>query len=455
MKKLAIVLIVLVALIAGCQQPATTPTTTPTTPKEPIKVCALFDTRIPIFAADLEAIKIAAEEINEQGGILGRQVEVIHEDTQRKVDVAVAAYRKAVLEHGCKLVFIEGVSEEALALIEEGARIYPTAPHIAISSQAAMGTTLKVMEDYDRYKFYFRNLPPDPFLNYETAKWFFDIAKNVVGAKKVALMLEEAAWTECAREGCRIETPKGLIDIKPMKEWVEEEYGLEVVYVTNIAVGEKNFLPMLEEAARNGAEFIFVLSSWYTDTITLTKQWANSAAKDIPIAFFGGANQWMKFWDLTGGASLGVITMMYDDENIPPISPLTQSFVKKMHERGYAADTSAHYYYSELYRFKLAAEQVGSVDDIDAIIKAMETLHFDLHTAISPKYNYFGYDSPTFHSYSAGPTINAQIQCDGKPVYIMRPEVMLEAGFPQAVADMMNPGAYKPPAELRQICGTS
>ncbi|MDW8013604.1 MAG: ABC transporter substrate-binding protein, partial [Archaeoglobaceae archaeon] len=424
----------------------------PTPRMDPIKVCALFDTRIPIFKANVEAIKIAVEEINAAGGILGRKVEFYHEDTQRKVDIAVAAYRKAVLEIGCSVVFVEGVSEEALAIIDEGARVYPTKPHIVMSSQAAMGTTLKVMLEYDKYKFYFRNLPPDPNLNYEIAKWFFDIAKNVVKAKKVALLLEDAAWTECARKGCSYDTPRGKIEIKAMKDWVKEEFGLDVVYVAHVAVGEKNFLPMLEAAKANDAEFIFVLSSWYTDVTTLTKQWAASAAKDIQISFYGGPNQWLVFWKMTGGDSLGIITMMYDDENLPPISPLTRSFIKKMHERGFAVDMSCHFYYSEMYRIKEAMERVRDPYNISAVIKAMEQLEFKNHTTIPHKLVFFGYNNPMFHSYTGGPMIFAQIQCGGKPVYIMRPDLMLQTGFPEEVAKMMTPEAYKKPEELRKIC---
>ncbi|MEM5823863.1 MAG: ABC transporter substrate-binding protein, partial [Archaeoglobaceae archaeon] len=87
------IIIVMVALL-GCAQPAPTPTPTPTPkPEEPIVICALFDPRVPVLKADAEAIKIAIEEINAKGGILGRKVEFVHEDTQRKVDIAVSAYR--------------------------------------------------------------------------------------------------------------------------------------------------------------------------------------------------------------------------------------------------------------------------------------------------------------------------------------------------------------------------
>jgi len=443
------IIIVMVALL-GCAQPAPTPTPTPTPkPEEPIVICALFDPRVPVLKADAEAIKIAVEEINAKGGILGRKVEFVHEDTQRKVDIAVSAYRGAVVEKKCKVVFVEGVSEEALAIIEEGAKLYPSYPHLVISSQAAVGTTLKVMENYDKYKFYFRNLPPDPDLNYNVPKTHFAIAK-AIGAKKVALLLEEAAWTECARKGCTIQTPYGNFTSKAMKDWVQEEFGLEVVYVANIAVGQKDFLPMLEEAARRGAEYIFVLSSWYTDTITMSKQWAESGAKNIPIGFFGGPNQWGIFYNLTGGKALGSMSIFYDTPDVPPVSEKTREMVKKLNSLGLAVDMSVHYYYSEIYRVKEAIEKVGSLE-MDKVIKAMEELQFE-HTAVPSKYAYFGYKNPNFHSYTGGYVLVAQFQCGGKPVWITPSELLKEAGFNEEVQKASSVALYKSPEELRKTC---
>uniref|UniRef100_A0A7C3VHH7 Leucine-binding protein domain-containing protein n=1 Tax=Archaeoglobus fulgidus TaxID=2234 RepID=A0A7C3VHH7_ARCFL len=445
-----LIILLVVALLGCAEQPAPAPK--PEEKKEPIVICALFDPRIPVLKADAEAIKTAVDEINAAGGILGREVVFIHEDTQRKVDIAVSAYRSAVVEKNCKFVFLEGVSEEALAIIDEGAKLYPNYPHIVISSQAAVGTTLKVMQDYDKYKFYFRNLPPDPDLNYRVPKTHFEIAK-AIGAKKVALLLEEAAWTECARKGCEVDTPYGKVEMKAMKDWVPEEFGLEVVYVANVAVGQKDFLPMLEEAARRGAEYIFVLSSWYTDTITMTKQWAESGAKNIPVGYFGGPNQWGVFYNLTGGKALGTMSIFYDTPNVPPVTAKTKEVVKKLNAMGLAVDMSVHYYYSEVYRIKEAIERVGSLD-IDKIIKTIEEMDDFEHTALPSQYVYFGYKNPNFHSYTGGYVLIAQFQCDGKPVWITPSELLKEAGFSEEVQKVSDISLYKSPEELRRTCSS-
>ncbi|MCS7129952.1 MAG: ABC transporter substrate-binding protein [Archaeoglobaceae archaeon] len=443
--------------------PPATPTPTPvTTPKttqvsgEPVKVCALFDPRVPVFKGNVEVIKMAVNEINSAGGIKGRKVEFYHEDTQRKVDIAVTAYRKAVLEIGCDVIFFEGVTEETLAVIEEGAKLYNTKPHIFITSTAAMEQTLFPLTNYDKYKFVFNALPVGPDHHYGWTKPFFEDAKQYMGVKKVALFIEDAAWTLCSREGCKYTTSFGTTETKAMKDWIRDDVGLEVVYVSNIAVGEKNFLPLLEMAKSRGAQYIFVRSSWYTDTVTLTKQWASSSARDIPLVLWGGPNHWSVFWNLTGGAALGVITSgAYDAQNIPPISPLTRPFIEKARSLGLSVDISSHNFYSEMYRIKESMEKVGDPKNIDAVIKAMEELEFKNHTLVPAKFAYFGYKDPRLHSYTGIPMpLPAQFQCNGQAVFISSPERIKGAGYSDEVVSMMKPEAYKPPAELRKICGS-
>jgi ABC-type branched-subunit amino acid transport system substrate-binding protein len=436
----------------------TTTVTTPTAPPvsaEPIRVCALFDPRVPVFKGNIEVIKMAVNEINAGGGIAGRKVEFYHEDTQRKVDIAVTAYRKAILELKCDVVFFEGVTEETLSVIDEGAKLYNTKPHIFITSTAAMEQTLFPLQNYERYKFVFNALPAGPEHHYGWTKPFFEDAKQYMGVKKVALFIEDAAWTLCSREGCKYVTPFGTTETKAMKDWIRDEVGLEVVYVANIAVGEKNFLPLLEMAKSKGAEYIFVRSSWYTDVTTLVKQWSTSSARDIPIVLWGGPNHWSAFWNITGGAALGVITAgAYDAPNIPPISPLTRPFVEKARSLGLSVDISSHNFYSEMYRVKEAMEKVGDPKNIDAVIKAMEELEFKNHTLLPPQAAYLGYKDPRLHSYTGIPSpVPAQFQCNGQIVYISSPERIKAAGYSEEVVSMMHPEAYKPPAELRKICG--
>jgi hypothetical protein len=69
--------------------------------------------------------KMAVEEINAAGGILGRPVKYVVMDNKGDTSLSVEAFRKLVIEDKAKLVSVEGRSEICLAVQEaSGDRLY-------------------------------------------------------------------------------------------------------------------------------------------------------------------------------------------------------------------------------------------------------------------------------------------------------------------------------------------
>ena len=95
-----------------------------------------------------------------------------------------------------------------------------------------------------------------------------------------------------------------------------QKYGLEVVYSKPVKPRGTMYLPILQEIATKKADVIWFISSWFTDTEVYTKQWADSAAKNIPTVLYGGVAQTQDFWRMTGGKGLGIISM-YCEGDIP------------------------------------------------------------------------------------------------------------------------------------------
>ena len=420
-----------------------------------VKIALLYDPTNPVLKGEGEAAKLAIEEINAGGGILGVNVEVRTWNTMRTTEGALAAYREAVMDWGAQYVLLEGVSEEMLALMEEGKTLYPQYPHVLMYCGMAGEVTIKVMENYDKYKFAFRIFDADYDANVaRPASLFWDV-KNSFGLNKIAILIEDAAWTRGAREGLRVETRYGTVVQKPLRE-IAKDIGLEVVYEDRIPVGCKEFLPYLEAAKAKGAEFIFVMSSWYTDTTTLTKQWAASTARDIYLALYGGPNAWMAFWQLTGGAALGVLSPITDFENLPSLSPYTQPFIRKMHERGLRPDGSAHYYYSAVYHIKDAIEYVHDQgkdpNDINEVIKALEKVPCREHTLLLAERAVLGLkENALFHSYPAVPLSLYQFQGPDQVVLVSSPDnPYLRAYYPpDFLQQYYHPELIKTPAQLR------
>ncbi|OUM88515.1 MAG: hypothetical protein BAA01_05290 [Bacillus thermozeamaize] len=67
----------------------------------------------------LDAIQTAVNEINEQGGLLGKKVELVYEDDELKPDIALRKAEKMVLDQGVKFLFGNTSSAAALALEEK------------------------------------------------------------------------------------------------------------------------------------------------------------------------------------------------------------------------------------------------------------------------------------------------------------------------------------------------
>ena len=98
--------------------------TVPAWAAEPIKI-AIFDPRSGPFKPTGDtyawALQFLAEEINESGGILGRKVEFIEEDSQLKPDVAVRKATKNVMD-GVKFLGTGTGTHVALALQQVAAK---------------------------------------------------------------------------------------------------------------------------------------------------------------------------------------------------------------------------------------------------------------------------------------------------------------------------------------------
>jgi branched-chain amino acid transport system substrate-binding protein len=189
--------------------------------------------------------------------------------------------------------------------------------------------------------------------------------KKSVGTKKVALLIEDIGWTEVYR--------KGKPGVYPTHKEYFEKNGIKVVYEANTDIKEKMFLPILEKVAASGADTIYWITG-YTDTVTLVKQWAQSPAKDIDLIFQSGAVSYAAFWKMTGGQGLGVAAAW--PEIAIPFTDKTKPFLDKLKAKGSGLLASTYGAYDGPWILKGAAEKVGGVDDVEKLIKALETGKF-------------------------------------------------------------------------------
>ena len=408
----------------------------------------------------MDIMQIACDEINAAGGVGGTQLKFVVEDSKGDASLAVAAATRMVLDNKALIYFVEGRTEICLAVTPKSVELYKERPHI-LFYQGAMGRelTTPVMEDYDKYKFCFRDYDPEDG-HYSGIPATFAIFKEVVGATKIAWLWEDLAWTKMWRNGIADN------NLPKWTDYAKQTYGLETVYDKPVRAKMGMYLPILEGIANSGAEVIFFLSSWFTDTDVFAKQWSESSAKDIPVCFYGGTSQTYDFWGLTGGKCLGIISPFY--EKAIPVTPDAIKWGQMCDAKGIPTQSNVQIAYADIYLIKKLIEKVGNTN-VEELIPALEGLYVENIGPVTLQGICGDKVSPFFHS---------RFDCDPKnptlPNPIFLPDklvvpigqfqgkdnvVLLGTGYkskenpPRYKGEFAEPEKYKTPAQLRKEAG--
>jgi ABC-type branched-subunit amino acid transport system substrate-binding protein len=394
--------------------------------------------------------KMAVDEINAAGGILGRPVKYIVQDGKGDTSLSVEAARKLIIEDKASFVSVEGRSEISLAVQENSGNLFKEYPHILVFN-GPMGSelTARIIDEAPKYDFCFRDWDPEP-AHYAQTKYIMETWKKTMGVKKIAFLWEDLSWTNEWRKG---------VDYMKLPTWekLAKEVGLEVVYSKGVKPRGTLYYPILQEIAQKKADMIWFISSWFTDTDAFAKQWADSAAKDIYVSFYGGVAQTRRFWSMTGGKALGTMSSFTDLDGMA-VTPKTIPLMEKAAKMNIPMQIHVHIAYADIYHFKAAIEAAGGTDNIKKLIKSME----DVTTEYS--LGKMKYETkkvkPFYHSrmrvdpnnpYKSYPgyyyQLLVQFQENGKIVF-------LNESCPEnekAMKRFINPKGFKSPAQLRKI----
>src|SRR5450759_502757 len=261
---------------------------------EPIVIGYVGQVASPGTKPCMDIQKMAVDEINAAGGIMGRPVQYVVMDGKGDTSLSVEAARKLIIEDKASFVSVEGRSEISLAVQENSGNLFKEYPHILVFN-GPMGSelTARIIDEAPKYDFCFRDWDPEP-AHYAQTKYIMKKTwKKDLGVKKIAILWEDLAWTTQWR--------KGISYMKlPTWEKMAKDVGLEVVYSKAVKPRGTLYYPILQEIAQKKADMIWFISSWFTDTDAFAKQWADSAAKDIYVSFYGGVSQTRRFWSMTG-----------------------------------------------------------------------------------------------------------------------------------------------------------
>lgn len=278
----------------------------------------------------LKGIQMWVNDLNERGALLGRPVELIHEDNYS--DLAISTYDYKNLITAKKVDFLLGPFSSSLTL---GASTVAEEHRIPMVTTAASAT-----EIWDRgYRYIFGMYTPadhnmDPTLQLALEK----------GLKRVALIYAGDNFPRSAAKGVRERT---------------RELGLELVFDQEYDKNALHFRNLLEQMELVAPEVI-VVESYLEDSLALMRDFKKSRL-DPKLIAFGGAASLREFGASLGEDAEGVLASVqwWRSERMPGAQDFSFRFKRK---HGYNAGYQAAAGYAAGQVLEAAVRLAGSTD---------------------------------------------------------------------------------------------
>lgn len=360
---------------------------------EPIKIGVIAPAAHIIGRSIFQGAELAADEINQQGGIDGRQIELYPYDVKGSPTDAVRAFQRLGQRDKVDAVVGTFISEVSLALAPWSARM--KLPFF-VTGSAAPEITKRVHDDYDRYKYLFHHYENSIFIAESVCDSSKPIFVDGLGYKKAVILSEEAAWT----------TPVDETYLKCLPE-----AGLEVVDHIRFSPQTQDFSPLFNRIEKTNADVIITAMAHVG--VAPVVQWKQN---EVPVFMAGVSGQAgsSSFWDNTNKAADGVITLSAGAGGAA-LSPKTPEFYKTYiarfnEEPAYASYTT----YDSIYTLKAAFESAES-DDVDDLVAALEKTDLE---GVLGRVQFYGKDHQHAHGLKYGKGLVTglafQWQSDGK-----------------------------------------
>ncbi len=277
-----------------------------------------------------DGVMLAFEEINNQGGIIGKKIKIITEDDQSKPEEAKNAVLKLIKQNGVRAVIGEVASSRSLAAAPECQR-----SKIPMISPASTNPKVTEIGDY-----IFRTCFIDSFQGQTMAKF----AKNNLKLKKIAILKD-----------IKNDYSVGLADFF---EKTFKNLGGEIISIESYSEGDIDFRAQLTAIKAKGPEAIYV-PGYYTEVGLIARQ-ARELGLTLPLL---GGDGWdsPKTLEIGGTAINGCYFTNHYAADDP--SPTVQNFIEKYRKKyGNTPDAMAVLGYDTAHLLFDAIKRAGSDD---------------------------------------------------------------------------------------------
>jgi branched-chain amino acid transport system substrate-binding protein len=294
--------------------------------------------------------RMAVEDINAQGGVLGRKLVLDIADDACDPKQAVAAANDVV---GKGAVFVAGhycssSSIPASAVYHEAGvlQITPASTNPALTDDAAKKGWNNV----------FRVCGRDDAQGAVAGKYLADHYKG----KNVAIIHDKTAYGK----GLADETKKAA-----------NQLGVKEVMYEAINQGDKDFTALVSKMKQANIDVIY-FGGYQTEAGLIVRQAHDQGLKAPLIG--GDALVTEEFWKITGPAGAGTLMTFAPD---PRKVPAAKAVVDRFMAQGYNPEGYTLYTYAAIQSFKAAAEQAKSIK-LDDLSKTLKSAKID--TVIGP-----------------------------------------------------------------------
>jgi branched-chain amino acid transport system substrate-binding protein len=336
----------------------------------------------------LQATILAAEQLNAQGGILGRNVTVVTEDDDTytppfDVAVAVNALTKLITVDKADYVIAGG---GLISVIMPYQDICSEHKKILISvNTAADNLTQRVLDNYDRYKYFFKVYPVNTTTISNGMLGDIMTVGRYTGFTKVALLFSDTTATEKAL----MAKLKGSLP----------QNGFEVVYSNFYVQDTKDFSSYFAAIEASGAEILVPSIFGEQLCAAFVEEWYNRMSPVVVWGVLIGAEE-QDFWELTEGKC---DTVSFAGSHMVSGYPLTNKTVPTreayFQRWGKALDGISASAYDTLRTILPDAIKRAGTFETEAVIKALEKT--DIETSMA---RHFMFTSS--HDVTVGGTLN-------------------------------------------------
>ena len=292
----------------------------------------------------MRAAQLVVKKVNADGGVLGKQVELLIQDDQCKPEIATNTATKLVTQ-GANVVLghiCSGATKAALGIYKDA--------KIPVMSPSATNPALTQSGDYPNF---YRTIASDDM----QAKLAVDFALADLKAKKIAILHDKGDYG------------KGFAEFA--KKFVEESGKAELVLFDGITPGAMDYSSIIQKVRRENAD-VLIFGGYHPEASKLVSQMQRKRMKTAFLSDDGVKDA--SFVKVAGKAAEGAyMTGPRDLSKIPLNAAATKEF-----KDAYGEDPGAFFQegYSAAMALLNAIKEAGSTD-YAAVTKALQTKYVE------------------------------------------------------------------------------